>query len=231
MRRHHPSERSHGYSRDIYHGRTGPGGHYRDTTQYGPDAGNYYPAPDRAQSYEYSGPGNYYEGPFEYDGPEGRTSDLQGAGLTRNVREPFDVWAGSDFRGYGGDVRHRGQRLSGAYGRGTAYHSVESDTWEIPGPHSGKGPRGYRRSDDRIHEDVCDRLASHGRLDASRLDVQVENGEVTLEGTVEDRRQKRLAEALAEGVRGVEDVHNRLRLARHAERDEGDRTNGREQVS
>ena len=43
----------------------------------------------------------------------------------------------------------------------------------------------------------------------------MEKGEVTLEGTVETRRQKRLAEALADTVRGIEDIHNRLRLKKH----------------
>src|SRR5438874_678 len=30
------------------------------------------------------------------------------------------------------------------------------------GPHVGRGPRGYTRSDERIREDVCDRLCQHG---------------------------------------------------------------------
>jgi osmotically-inducible protein OsmY len=35
------------------------------------------------------------------------------------------------------------------------------------GPHSGRGPKGYRRSDERIREDVCDLLCEHGGVDAS----------------------------------------------------------------
>ncbi|MGE5414701.1 MAG: BON domain-containing protein [Syntrophomonadaceae bacterium] len=82
------------------------------------------------------------------------------------------------------------------------------------GPFSGRGPKGYRRSDDRIREDVCEALTRDGELDASDITVSVSDGEVTLEGTVTDRRSKRLAEDLAEGrgVRGVRDVHNRLRI-------------------
>ncbi len=82
------------------------------------------------------------------------------------------------------------------------------------GPHSGKGPKGYRRPDDRIREDVSESLSADGDLDASEITVGVEDGEVTLEGTVGDRASKRRAEDLAERVAGVGDVHNRLRLAR-----------------
>ena len=81
------------------------------------------------------------------------------------------------------------------------------------GPHRGRGPQGYRRSSERIEEDVNDRLTEHGHLDASDVRVSVEEGEVTLEGTVESRRAKRLADDIAGSVRGVRDVHNRLRIA------------------
>ena len=43
-------------------------------------------------------------------------------------------------------------------------------------------------------------------------EVRVENGEVTLTGTVEDRHAKRLAEDLAERSLGVADVHNQLHV-------------------
>ena len=85
------------------------------------------------------------------------------------------------------------------------------------GQHTGKGPKGYQRSDDRIHEDVSDRLAEHGDIDASELEVQVSNGEVTLSGFVDDRRQKRLAEDVAEQAAGVKDVHNQLRVHDHGQ--------------
>ncbi len=80
------------------------------------------------------------------------------------------------------------------------------------GPHVGKGPRGYVRSDDRIYEEVCDRMTRHGQLDASDVNVEVKNGEVTLTGTVQDRRAKRLAEDISDSVHGVRDVNNQLRL-------------------
>lgn len=81
------------------------------------------------------------------------------------------------------------------------------------GVHAGKGPRGYRRSDTRIHEEISDRLMAHADLDPSAVEVRVENGEVTLEGAVTDRSDKRLAEDLAYTVPGVQQVFNRLRVS------------------
>jgi osmotically-inducible protein OsmY len=81
------------------------------------------------------------------------------------------------------------------------------------GPHAGRGPRGYQRSDERIREDVCDALCEHGYIDASDIEVTVLNGEVTLIGVVQERPQKRMAEDAAEDVSGVREVHNQLRVS------------------
>ncbi len=50
------------------------------------------------------------------------------------------------------------------------------------------GPQGYQRSDERIHEEVCERLTQHGKLDARNIQVQVNRGEVTLAGSVDIAR-------------------------------------------
>ena len=97
---------------------------------------------------------------------------------------------------------------------------VYEELWFIPGPYSGRGPRGYQRSDQRIEEDICERLTHHGQLDASDIQVQVKNGEVTLTGTVESRQAKRLAEDLLDSVSGVKDVHNQLRVQQPSQGEE-----------
>jgi len=76
----------------------------------------------------------------------------------------------------------------------------------------GRGPKGYRRSSERIREEVSDRLMTHPDIDASDIEVRVENGIVTLMGTVEDRHEKRLAEYIAEDAIGVDDVDNQLKV-------------------
>jgi osmotically-inducible protein OsmY len=82
------------------------------------------------------------------------------------------------------------------------------------GPYTGRGPRGYQRADERIREDVCERLREHGALDASDMEVSVAGGEVTLRGSVSSRWAKREAEDVADTVTGVQDVHNELRVRR-----------------
>jgi hypothetical protein len=96
----------------------------------------------------------------------------------------------------------------------------ERDTRSSEGPYVGRGPQGYQRSDERVYEEVCEMLTEHGQLDASGIEVRVEHAEITLEGTVSDRRSKRLAEEIAESARGVRDVHNRLRVGQSTQREE-----------
>lgn len=93
----------------------------------------------------------------------------------------------------------RGHFLGGGMNRGS-------------GEHRGRGPKNYTRSDERIREDVNDRLSDDSWLDASEIDVQVSSGEVTLLGTVGSRDDKRRAEDVAEEVSGVKHVQNNLRV-------------------
>jgi hypothetical protein len=81
------------------------------------------------------------------------------------------------------------------------------------GPFSGRGPRGYKRDDERIREDICEFLTDDGFVDAGDIEVIVQDGEVTLRGHVQGRDEKRRAEDLAVQIAGVVDVHNRLRLS------------------
>jgi hypothetical protein len=88
------------------------------------------------------------------------------------------------------------------------------DTWRSGASRPmGRGPKGYQRSDDRIREDICDRLMTSW-MDAENVDVLVREGEVTLQGMVRSREEKRAIEELAESVLGVKDVHNTLRVNR-----------------
>lgn len=91
--------------------------------------------------------------------------------------------------------------------------------------HAGRGPKGYTRSDDRLREDVSDRLMHDHDLDASEIEVAVENAEVTLTGSVDSRQDKFLAEQIVDSVLGVRDVNNRLRVARSSSSSSPSETN------
>jgi osmotically-inducible protein OsmY len=97
-----------------------------------------------------------------------------------------------------------------------AYYS-ERDTRDYGRPSfRGRGPKNYQRSDERIREDVCERLTYDERVDASDLEVEVRQGVVRLSGTVDDRWSKRMAEDIAETVFGVRDVENQIRVRRES---------------
>ena len=49
------------------------------------------------------------------------------------------------------------------------------------------GPKGYMRSDERLREDISERLMQAYDIDSSEVTVQVQGGKVVLEGTVPNR--------------------------------------------
>lgn len=77
--------------------------------------------------------------------------------------------------------------------------------------HFGKGSHNYRRSDDKILHEAFEVLTSSPTVDAHDIEVNVEDGILTLSGKVISRKMKREAESLVERIPGVEDVLNLLR--------------------
>jgi hypothetical protein len=71
---------------------------------------------------------------------------------------------------------------------------------------SGVGPRGWELSDERLKERVSDVLLHSLEVDASDLDVFVEERVVYLKGTIRSKSMRRVAEDLILSVPGVEDV-------------------------
>lgn len=78
--------------------------------------------------------------------------------------------------------------------------------------HRGRGPKGYKRSDERISEEVHQRLTDDPWVDATHIQVEVKDCEVTLSGTVSDREERRRAERCVEDIWGVNHVQNNLRV-------------------
>ncbi|MET0625522.1 MAG: BON domain-containing protein [Pyrinomonadaceae bacterium] len=124
----------------------------------------------------------------------GRGDERGGGSWLDRAADQVRSWFGNDD-----DDREHGGRREEFRGRGD-------------GKFRGRGPKNYRRSDDRVREEVCDRLTDNEWLDASDVEVNVVAAEVILTGTVDSRYAKRLAENIAESVAGVANVQNNLRV-------------------
>lgn len=118
-----------------------------------------------------------------------------------------------DYRGtWGGDGRNWFDRASDTV---AGWFSDDDDDRYEHG-YRGQGPSGYTRSDERIMEDACDRLTDDWGVDARQISVAVSNGDVTLDGTVPSREQKRRAEDCIDDLSGVKNVQNNLRVQKPA---------------
>jgi osmotically-inducible protein OsmY len=156
--------------------------------------------------YGYSEPSSRYSEGYNY--PSGyRSAEAYGSRYRRG-----------DQRGYEGRVpEERGwwdrasDEVASWFGDEEAERRRRMD--DLRRLYRGLGPRSYRRSDERIREDVNDRFTDDPYLDASDIDVSVSNCEVTLSGTVDNRTAKRRAEDIAEWVSGVTNVQNNLRAS------------------
>jgi osmotically-inducible protein OsmY len=158
--------------------------------------------------------------PDRYGGPLRRRDDPandrnQGSGGDGG----FGTLGGGTYYGEGDrdDAPRHGDWSRHATGGGSGALGHEGLVYE--GEHTwGEGDahreQAERRTDERIHEDLLEQLDHHAEIDATAIEVLVEEGEVTLQGVVPDRDMRRLAEGVAESVVGVSLVHNRLRLAR-----------------
>lgn len=163
-------------------------------------------------------PGPYQDYGRTWSSPDYSRDDRDDADYWRGVRQSRgpNYVSGSEYGGAGdygrGDAYSRGSDYDREASRARNW-SVDDGRTEFGQQRWGRGPKGYQRSDSRILEDVCDRL-TYSEVDAGDIEVRVENGEVTLSGSVHDRSDKRRAEDIAEEVSGVRDVHNNIRVHR-----------------
>lgn len=199
-----PRDRGEHIAHDPYYGAYGAAesrSFERDDPRPSPRGGMHaYGAGDSARGYRPSR--DRYDG----GGYESYAFNPYGEGFTSRDRQAVD----DHHRGFWTRAQ---DEVASWLGDRAALERRIADMREAGHSHYGKGPKNYRRSDDRIREDVSDRLADDDWLDASDIEVKVENGEVTLSGSVHDRDAKRRAENLAERCGGVTHVQNNLRPA------------------
>ena len=194
-------QRRYGYGRSGYYGEP-----YRRGSR-----SRYYGEPYGAYDYGRSEFGDRAREAYYQRGYEGeRREPYYQRGYEGEYREPY--YRGGRGRGEErGFFERAGDEIRSWFGDEEAERRRRRD--EIrKGIYAGRGPRGYRRSDERIREDINDYLTDDWYIDASDIEVTVNNGMVTLTGRVDGRDDKRRAEDLAESVSGVTDVSNQLRV-------------------
>jgi osmotically-inducible protein OsmY len=178
------------YGDDYREGRYGSGDFgfeqgTRGEPSFGSSSGERYDSP------RYFGSGSYAEGGTHYTG-----------GWDQRGERSSSSTSSGDY-GYG----YQGSSAPGQRG--------ESRHHERPGLLRRlfkRGPKGYQRSDERLREDISERLMESHDVDSSEVSVLVVSGKVTLDGTVPDRYMKHYIEDLVDACPGVQDIDNRIRV-------------------
>lgn len=193
--------------------------HQQESDQLFPEQNYYRPMPDEQARYSQQRYGQYGYG---QDFSPGITGNLSNSGGS------YPQYNNSQGSSIGGSYqKDNSYQSSSSWSPQSSYDKDSAYTWEEPQRglgredrsydssninYYGKGPKGFKRSDARIYEDVCEALFHDSLVDASEIEVAVKNGEVTLSGAVENRQMKRLAEDCAEKISGVIDVKNEIRI-------------------
>ena len=154
----------------------------------------------------FTGRGYHYPGGARYADPSGRRD--------ARLRTHFDEHRSFDPEDRD-DLWLRGEYGSRLYGNVVGAATPSGTAGIARYDHGGaerKGPKGYVRSDERLRDDICERLSDESWIDLSAVDVHVDEGRVRLEGEVPDRFSKFAIEDIADGAWGVKDVDNRLKV-------------------
>jgi osmotically-inducible protein OsmY len=129
---------------------------------------------------------------------------------------------------------HYGQ---GRFAQGGSFAGTQANQ-ESRG-YQGVGPKGYTRSDERLKEEISERLTDDSQIDASDISIECSNGKITLSGQVDERWMKHRVEDLVDRSSGVKDIDNRLtvrqrhdtRNSESAQHEDGAYSNGNGQRS
>ena len=157
----------------------------------------------------YAGP----ENPELYNGMPSATN--RGWGEDRS--DPASTFGQEGLGGYGdftqgGYGESQGRRAQSGHGRGGSRFGGEAFREREARGFRGRGPQGYVRPDERIRDDIIDRLTDDDDIDASQILLMIEAGVVTLTGNVPERGMKHRAEDIAAEASGVRDVRNEIRV-------------------
>ncbi|HYX31782.1 MAG TPA: BON domain-containing protein [Oligoflexus sp.] len=152
---------------------------------------------------------NFGRGMSDYGRGQQEYSNFGGRGISDYGRDWQSTGAGmghADWNRFGSDDQNHN------WGRRAFDQNQGQNNQQTHFNDKNRWPKSYKRSDERLKDDIHEELIRHGRIDASDIEVEVKDGEVTLTGQVASRQDKRIAEELAEKVLGVHDVQNQLRV-------------------
>jgi hypothetical protein len=222
-------------AREAYESRGGGEGRSRySESQYGTGRGQYGQFDDYRQGGSYGQRGGYESSSSGWRSPQrwgmtGSGSRESGYGdrgafgegpFADTTESPGYFGSGNYGDGgssYGGGLdEHSRMRYPGSLDHDPMEWRGESRDWQRPQPRYRTGPKGYTRSDDRLREDISERLMMADSVDSSDVSVSVKDAKVTLEGRVPDRRMKHAIEDLVDNCPGVQDIDNRIRVGRQA---------------
>lgn len=143
--------------------------------------------------------------------------------LGRRGYEPFRVGTGMGL-GPTGWRHDSGYGSRAGWDLGAHQRDFAADRGWRQESFRGMGPKDYKRADERIRDDIHERLTDSHVIDARNIMVEVNQGNVTLSGTVGERRMRYAAEDLVERVGGVANINNQLRVQAQQEAPSGPST-------
>lgn len=228
---------NYGFQESVHGGQQGQSGQSQyGQSEYGGSSGQYSgfersrdPDRDRdrdrwGEQRDYRGEQrDYWREPSRSGSPSGYGSSFYGQRQGRGEWEPRERFGGDESR-WSDEQRSRVES-QGPFGdrdregwRGGRFRYGERGR-ERPGFFQRlfkRGPKGYQRSDERLREDISERLMYAMEIDSSEVTVGVVDGRVTLDGTVPDRYMKHAIEDLVDECPGVQDIDNRIRVQRES---------------
>jgi len=138
----------------------------------------------------------------------------KGNGLFERIVNDIGAWADDSSDGRGRP--RRDDVVDGSVDDGYVDEQAEAHSMR------GRGPKNYRRSEQRILDRVVDALQDDTQLDATDIEVTIKGGDVVLDGHVRSRQDKHRAENIAAQATGRSDVDNRIRVKRILTSENGD---------
>lgn len=137
-----------------------------------------------------------------------------GGDYSGEAEDHYQAWPGHDFPGGRGLPARNVGAAPGQPGLAEPSHgsspSRQADSFR------GLAPAGYRRSDQRISDDLHQRLTEDPWVDARAVELDVQDGHVTLRGEVDERAMKHRCEDIAAVCPGVTGISNGIRVRARA---------------